>query len=214
MSTQKKQISETMNCKGHRRMVTVTYAPASADFKIPDGLDLEDGSVVKNWWINHMGELFIEYVDEDREDDEIPAYSEYQTDYKCSLDTMIQDCEDIGLDEDRVYWEDSVEEDDENSSHPPYNCDGGCGKIMGSGYDNDCKRTCSDCEDDEGGEYDCGCPSNRNNSLWMKDTDGGECYICDDCVFDYRKKGYTAVGEKEEEPPKKKKKLRIKKKVG
>jgi hypothetical protein len=31
----------------------------------------------------------------------------------------------------------------ENSSHPCYKCDGGCGKVMGS--NDDCNRICEDC---------------------------------------------------------------------
>ena len=33
-----------------------------------------------------------------------------------------------------------------NMAHPPYYCDGGCGKIVGDGYDDECKRICSLCE--------------------------------------------------------------------
>ena len=41
----------------------------------------------------------------------------------------------------------------ENSAHPCYKCDGGCGKIMGT--DNDCQRTCDNCgEGEEGDEGD------------------------------------------------------------
>ncbi len=42
----------------------------------------------------------------------------------------------------------------ENSAHPCYKCDGGCGKIMGSS--DECQRICDDCqefqEEDEGEE--------------------------------------------------------------
>ena len=36
--------------------------------------------------------------------------------------------------------------EDECLAHPPYYCDGGCGKIVGDGYDDECKRICSLCE--------------------------------------------------------------------
>jgi len=33
-------------------------------------------------------------------------------------------------------------------AHPSYYCDGGCGKKMGEGHEDDCKRICSDCDED------------------------------------------------------------------
>ena len=41
--------------------------------------------------------------------------------------------------------EEDEEEDEQCISHPPYYCDGGCGKIMGQGKEDDCKRVCDDC---------------------------------------------------------------------
>ncbi len=37
--------------------------------------------------------------------------------------------------------------EEDSIAHPVYKCDGGCGTIMGS--DDDCKRICDDCEDEE-----------------------------------------------------------------
>ena len=46
--------------------------------------------------------------------------------------------------------EDDEDEDSDCVAHPVYNCDGGCGTIMGS--DDDCKRICDDCEEDSDDE--------------------------------------------------------------
>lgn len=54
------------------------------------------------------------------------------------------------------------EEEEENLcfTHPPYYCDGGCGEIVGDGYDDKCKRICSLCDnvdtndDEENGNSD------------------------------------------------------------
>ena len=35
-----------------------------------------------------------------------------------------------------------------NPSHPCYKCDGGCGKVMGAGSNDDCQRTCDECGGD------------------------------------------------------------------
>ena len=32
---------------------------------------------------------------------------------------------------------------------PPYYCDGGCGKIVGEGWDHDCERVCPDCKEEQ-----------------------------------------------------------------
>ena len=47
----KPNISETMNVKGHRRCVTVVYPPSYQYFKIPDGVDLNDLTVVREWFV-------------------------------------------------------------------------------------------------------------------------------------------------------------------
>jgi len=50
----------------------------------------------------------------------------------------------------RVIGTEEEEEDEEEcDAHPPYRCDGGCGKKMGEGNDDECKRVCGDCEDEE-----------------------------------------------------------------
>ena len=52
----------TANVKGNRKVVVVTYPSPEAVFKIPDGLDLEDKSVVTGWKTKG-GCLYIYYVD-------------------------------------------------------------------------------------------------------------------------------------------------------
>jgi len=41
--------------------------------------------------------------------------------------------------------DDEDDSGDECSSHPAYYCDGGCGKKVGDGNDDECKRYCVDC---------------------------------------------------------------------
>ena len=50
------------NTKDNRLCVVVEYYPPVAVFKIPDGLDLEDESIVKNWFVK-WGRLTIEFTD-------------------------------------------------------------------------------------------------------------------------------------------------------
>ena len=52
----------TANVKGNRQVVVVTYPSPEAVFKIPDGLDLEDKSVVTGWETKY-DTLYIYYVD-------------------------------------------------------------------------------------------------------------------------------------------------------
>lgn len=53
--------ANTKNEKGNRKVVEVVYPGPVATFKIPDGLDLEDKSVVEAWWVKY-GTLHILYV--------------------------------------------------------------------------------------------------------------------------------------------------------
>ena len=52
----------TANVKGNRKVVVTTYPTPEAVFKIPDGLDLEDKSVVTGWGTKY-DTLYIYYVD-------------------------------------------------------------------------------------------------------------------------------------------------------
>ena len=95
MSTQT-EISETINIKGHRRCVQVMYRPLYQYFKIPDGLDLDDETVVKKWWVK-WATLYIEFVDTKRQLLEIdPHYTdEYDFKYPAEGDEIL-DPEDVG----------------------------------------------------------------------------------------------------------------------
>jgi len=57
---QKKYCSE---CKGKLQTVVASYT-TDAVFKIPDGLDLEDKTVVQDWRTKY-GKLYITYVNSD-----------------------------------------------------------------------------------------------------------------------------------------------------
>jgi len=61
-------------------------------------------------------------------------------------------CDNCGDNEEQEKTSDDKkkEEEEDSVAHPVYKCDGGCGTIMGS--DDDCKRICDDCEDEE--EFD------------------------------------------------------------
>jgi len=56
-----KEEMPTKNVKGDRKVVRTTYEVCAAH-KIPDGLDLQDKSVVKSWHVRY-GVLHINYVD-------------------------------------------------------------------------------------------------------------------------------------------------------
>ena len=84
---------------------------------------------------------------------------------------IIQDPEDVffiinpdweGEEEEEDSDDEEEDSDDEDCvAHPVYNCDGGCGTIMGS--DDDCKRICDDCEN-VGCDADCGKDATYQNN--------------------------------------------------
>ena len=59
--TDQTKTDQTKNEKGNRKVVAVQYHPHWGIFKIPDGLDLEDKSVVKDWYVKY-GTLSINYA--------------------------------------------------------------------------------------------------------------------------------------------------------
>jgi hypothetical protein len=79
--------------------------------------------------------------------------------------------------------EDDEDEDSDCVAHPVYNCDGGCGTIMGS--DDDCKRICDDCKEEE-------------------ESDDDEEKQCADCEIEAKKHcdecgGYGSCSDDDEE---------------
>ena len=58
-------MSSTLNIKGNRQIVVASYT-TEAVFKIPEGLDLEDKTVVQDWRTKY-GNLYITYVNSDEE---------------------------------------------------------------------------------------------------------------------------------------------------
>ena len=95
--------SSTKNTKDNRKVV-VAYFSFSYPFKIPDGIDLEDETVVQAWNVKY-GTLNILYVDGRKEEIE-PVY-DIESDYKWPDETEIVDAEDYNVE----YSEDEEEEE-------------------------------------------------------------------------------------------------------
>ena len=115
---------------------------------------------------------------------------EEEKEKKCEPDR----CDAVGLCSlDKCYYESDEDEEDEDSdcvAHPVYNCDGGCGTIMGS--DDDCKRICDDCkeeeeDEDEDDDLKCRvCSKSVLGGFYKKDNDEYESWYicskkCDEC---------------------------------
>ena len=97
--------NSTKNTKDNRKVVVAHYS-YSYPFKIPDGIDLEDETVVKGWGVRY-GTLTIHYVD-GREEEIEPVY-EIEADYKWPDEAEIVDAEDYNVE----YSEDEEEEEEE-----------------------------------------------------------------------------------------------------
>ena len=90
----------------HKVVVAKFYAPRIV-FKIPDGIDLEDKTVVKKWWVRN-GTLYINFVDGHNEEID----EEYSTGFEeldCVQETVIEDAEDWNVE----YSQDEEEEEDD-----------------------------------------------------------------------------------------------------
>ena len=96
--------TSTKNIKGDRKVVRVSYRVPDAIFKIPDGLDLNDKSVVAHWGVKY-GVLNIEYVD-GREEEITWTIAPTEFDYKWSESTTIENADDCCVE----YSEDEEED--------------------------------------------------------------------------------------------------------
>ena len=104
MTSIENNTSSTQNIKGNRKVVSATFYPPVAVFKLPDGIDLEDKTVVEGWYVKYAT-LRIYYVDGHEE--KIEAYFDPETDWKRPQDTLIEDAEDYDVE----YSEDEIEEE-------------------------------------------------------------------------------------------------------
>ena len=73
--------------RSNRNIVGTEYNAPTAVFKYPDGVDLEDKSVVESWAVKY-GKLYIKYVGKDTEE-EIQWEYDPQTDFKYGNDEII-----------------------------------------------------------------------------------------------------------------------------
>ena len=94
-------MSTDLNVKGNRQVVVAVHQTARI-FKIPEGLDLEDKTVVKNWIVK-WGVFYITYVngeeekiDFEREDDDGSKYP----------DALIESADDYNIE-----YEEDIEEE-------------------------------------------------------------------------------------------------------
>lgn len=97
-------MNSTKNIKGNRQVLVATFSPPDMIFKLPDGLDLNDKTVVENYWVRY-GTLYIKYVGNDIRE-EIKPYQDCEPDYKRPDDIKIEAAEDVGVE----YTDDEEEE--------------------------------------------------------------------------------------------------------
>ena len=101
--------NSTKNTKENRKVVRATFYPPEAVFKIPDGLDLEDESVVEFWGVK-WAQLYIKYVGKEEVEIIEPYFDVDETiDLKYAREEEIVDADDCGC----VEYTDDEEEDED-----------------------------------------------------------------------------------------------------
>jgi len=105
--------TSTKNIKGDRKVVRATYSQ-DAIFKIPDGLDLEDTTVVESWGVKY-GRLYINYVD-GREEEIGWTFDPTEYDYKYPEDCEIENADDCNLEYSEDEDKDEEEEEEEKNN--------------------------------------------------------------------------------------------------
>jgi hypothetical protein len=73
----------------NKKVVVVTMSPVEMYFKVPDGIDLEDESVVEDYGFKY-GKLYIKYVGKDDDECIEPCY-QTEPDCKYAQDLTIED---------------------------------------------------------------------------------------------------------------------------
>ena len=117
-------MTTTKNTKENRKVVRAEYSAPESVFEIPDGLDLEDKSIVE-WWGVKWNTLHIKYVGKEEVEDIQPSWDggEDHEIWKHPNDCGIEDAEDVGYeyeeDEDLpklncVHCEKHIERDSED----------------------------------------------------------------------------------------------------
>ncbi len=89
----------------NKKVVVATLYPVEMYFKVPDGIDLEDKTVVENYWYKY-GTLYIKYVGKDDIESIEPCYED-EVEYKYANNVEIVDKGDYSFLE-------SDEEEEEN----------------------------------------------------------------------------------------------------
>ena len=84
------QDKSTKNIKGDRKMVVAEYWPPVSYYKLPDGLDLEDKTVIKSYGIRWTT-LYIEFVDGKTLEIEAANCAEEEMDWKRPKSVEIED---------------------------------------------------------------------------------------------------------------------------
>lgn len=166
------KMSSKINTKDNRHVVVATYYTESV-FEIPDGLDLEDVTIVKYWGVRY-NELVIVYVNGE-EKRFSPKLDACDDDLKHPKELEIEPVEDVGYE----YEEEDEEEDDENRCDccaNLWNEDAPSDEICHCGHQNHLLRDCRyvDCaklekeieEDEEDDDEECcdgkHCSSTKN----------------------------------------------------
>ena len=88
-------MSTTKSTPGAPKIVIAEYHPPERVWKIPFGVDLEDKTQVKEWWIK-WEYLHIEYTDGRKESLEVDR--EPEDDFKYPVDQRIDDADELFVD--------------------------------------------------------------------------------------------------------------------
>lgn len=114
----------TLNVKGNRKVLVVQYAPPQAVFKIPDGLDLEDKSIVSEWDVK-WNRLFIRYVDENKPDEYIESDSNEEIAIRAPEHMVIENANNYGVKyNEGEFYNCESDDEDENEVVDKYHSEG------------------------------------------------------------------------------------------
>ena len=100
-------MASTKNVKGDRKMLHVRYYAPINYYRIPDNLDLEDKSVVEEYWVK-WNTLYIKYVGKEEAEKINPEYSDTDGDIFKHPETL----EIVDAEEHYVEYDDEIEEED------------------------------------------------------------------------------------------------------
>lgn len=194
----------TKNVKGNRVVVVAQFSTQSV-FKIPDGLDLEDETIVQDWGVKH-NMLHIEYVNQEEHVILDPVWDARDSDFKRPEECEIYPADDFC---NYFYEEEDAEEEENGGVEVKVSMEGAMGAKGGGGGEEESEIAGSLGEEDKA--Y-LDTLKSMFDKMSHRAREEAREYVVDEQVKKKEKEKKEAIKKRNEETAKKRKEVCARKK--